>query len=84
MDSAGSMYDPSAGAPWGDAMSDTIYRCEFRLGLLRTLSVKSFDGIAAFKDGFWVDVNFIYTKGSNAMYWIPPSAIIYIVKEAHP
>jgi hypothetical protein len=43
----------------------------------------SFDGIDVFKYGFWLDKNFELTKGLDAKYWIPPSAIKYIEKESH-
>jgi hypothetical protein len=58
----------------------TQYRCEFQFDTLR-LFVDSSEGIAAFKDGFWMTSALEYTKGSDAYYWIPPHAILYITKE---
>ncbi len=36
------------------------------------------DSIEDFKEGFWVDVDLQFTKGTNRKYWIPPSKIIFI------
>jgi hypothetical protein len=58
----------------------TQYRCEFKFDNLR-LFVESSEGIAVFKDGFWITSAFEYPAGSNGYYWIPPHAILYIAKE---
>ncbi len=38
------------------------------------------DGIHAFIDGFWLNEDLKFTKGSDCKYWIPPSQIRYIEK----
>ncbi len=38
------------------------------------------DGIHAFVDGFWINADLKFTKGSDCKYWIPPSQIYYIEK----
>jgi hypothetical protein len=38
-------------------------------------------GVFDYKDGFWVDSNFNFTKGSDGRYWIPPSRIYYVGKQ---
>jgi hypothetical protein len=40
----------------------------------------SYDGVSAFRDGFWIDKCFRFTKGSKGVYWISPSQIQYIQK----
>ena len=57
----------------------TIYRCEFIYGV-NQLYVLSHEGIERFSHGFWLNENMELTKGDNAKYWIPPSAIQYISK----
>lgn len=37
--------------------------------------------LADFKDGFWVNSNYQLTKGSDCIYWIPPSQIVYVQKQ---
>ena len=61
-------------------VNKTHYRCEFRWKS-GVAYVHSDEGIAAFKDGFWLDAFFNYTKGGKCCYWIPPSQILYIQKE---
>lgn len=41
---------------------------------------QSAEGIDAFCRGFWVTESMVYTKWSDAKYWIPPSQILYIEK----
>ena len=36
------------------------------------------DSIYDFKDGFWIDGEGKFTKGSDCKYWIPPARIYYI------
>ncbi len=56
------------------------YRCEFEfVGELKV--VYSEDGLADFRDGFWVDATFKFTRGSNCKFWIPPSRLLYIAKD---
>lgn len=57
--------------------SKRTYRCEFifkRIGRY----VCCDEGIAAFRDGFWLNANLRFTKVSDAKFWIPPHAIEYI------
>ena len=41
---------------------------------------QSEEGVDAFSRGFWITESLVYTKGSDAKYWIPPSQIMYIEK----
>jgi hypothetical protein len=59
----------------------TVYRCEF-LFKGEVHSVRSEEGIAAFKDGFWITADLKYTKGSDCRYWIPPTVIEYVAKDS--
>lgn len=60
-----------------------VYRCEFTMhGIGRY--VRCEDGLAAFKDGFWITDEYQYTKGSDARFWIPPSAILYVAIDTVP
>ena len=38
------------------------------------------DSISHFKDGFWVNEDGNFTVDSDAMYWIPPSRILFVEK----
>lgn len=57
--------------------SKRTYRCEFTFKRIGRY-VRCDDGIAAFKDGFWLNADLRFTKGSDAKFWIPPHAIEYI------
>lgn len=60
-----------------------VYRCEFIMhGIGRCVRCK--DGLAAFKDGFWITSEYQFTKGSDALFWIPPSAILYVAIDTVP
>ena len=58
-----------------------LYRCEFNLNGNR-LAVYSSEGIQAFKDGFWIDMEMELTYGEDAKFWVPPGQIIYITKDS--
>lgn len=30
------------------------------------------------RDGFWVDIDFKFTRDDNARFWVPPSQIRYV------
>jgi hypothetical protein len=38
------------------------------------------DGLGDFMKGFWLTEELGLTKGSSAVYWIPPSQILFIEK----
>lgn len=60
-------------------MKVTGYRCEFWFhGINHYVRAGS---LADLKDGFWIDADLHFTKGSGAAFWIPPSQIIYVQKE---
>lgn len=65
----------------------TIYRCEYILNVSgiapgsQNRCVRSEDGIGDFVDGFWINDDYQFTKGSDAKFWIPPSCIRYISKD---
>jgi|WetSurMetagenome_2_1015567.scaffolds.fasta_scaffold131586_6 hypothetical protein len=61
-------------------MIEISYRCEYIFGDVK-LYATSPEGIDAFCNGFWIDANWKYTKGSDCKYWIPPHAISYIAKD---
>lgn len=62
------------------------YRCVFDFGVIYKTAWKLHeviyrgDGIHAFTDGFWINDDLKFTKGSDCKYWIPPSQILYIEK----
>jgi hypothetical protein len=59
------------------------YRCEFLFpngGRQRQLTAHSTEGIAAFRDGFWINEQLEYSNESDVRYWIPPHQILYITK----
>ena len=60
------------------------YRCEFKIEAYPFLGMGytcySDGGIADFKDGFWVNDKFEFTKSSDCKYWVPPGKISYIAK----
>lgn len=61
------------------------YKCVFDFGnsMLRRQArsvVCNQDGIYAFAGGFWLTSELKYTKGSDAVYWIPPSQILHVEK----
>lgn len=63
--------------------SKRMYRCEFtHHDVMRHAS--SPDGLGAFKDGFWLNNDLQFTKGSDARYWIPPSKIDYVAIDEVP
>jgi hypothetical protein len=62
----------------------TIYRCEFQFPRGEIRPARSSDGIDAFRNGFWIDKDYQYTKGGDNVYWIPPTRILYIQKEKPP
>lgn len=57
----------------GDVLvgTTTMYRCEYMFRGNNHYATSP-SGLADFKDGFWVDVNMKFTKGSDCRYWIPP------------
>ena len=57
------------------------YVCNF-VHDYKTIEASSDEGIGAFKDGFWINTEFKYTKGSDCVVWIPPHAILFIDKVA--
>jgi hypothetical protein len=59
------------------------YRCEFVFhngGPQHQLTAYSTEGIAAFRDGFWINEQLEYSNGNDVRYWIPPHQILYIAK----
>lgn len=63
----------------GRDMYKVVYVCEFRMDTAY-MFVEG-DSIADFKDGFWVNDKYEFTKGSDCNFWMPPSSIIRISKE---
>lgn len=57
----------------------TIYKCHFMLDGTEC-TVYSDDGVLSFSHGFWINFKLKYTKKDDAVYWIPPSCILYIEK----
>ena len=63
------------------------YRCVFNFSRIYEVASRSHevtcsdDGIYNFADGFWINEELKFTKGSDCKYWIPPSQILYVVKE---
>ena len=57
-----------------------LCRCEFEFKR-RTYRVRSEGGLVDFKDGFWINDEWEFTKGVDARYWIPPSKILYVAKD---
>ena len=55
------------------------YRCYFSFRG-NPLAVDSDEGVASFKEGFWITGTGQFTKGADCQYWIPPHAIWYIEK----
>lgn len=45
--------------------------------------IGSTEGIDEFKDGFWLNLDLQFTKGSDtrARYWVPPHKIRYIARD---
>ena len=62
-----------------EQMWKMVYVCEFRIDTAY-MHVEG-DSIADFKDGFWLNNNYEFTKGADAVTWMPPSSIIRISKE---
>jgi hypothetical protein len=57
----------------------TNYQCKFLFcGEERTVSSER--GISIFADGFWINERMDFTQENDARYWIPPSAILHIIK----
>lgn len=57
----------------------TVFRCHYRPiddGPDTVDGKTLFD----FLEGFWLDSDFEFTKGSDCKYWISPSSIHYIEK----
>lgn len=59
------------------------YKCYFNfpklyLGRGEAHTVIGEDGLHAFTKGFWLTENLKLTKGSDCVYWIPPSQILFI------
>ena len=67
-------YGETEGQMW-----KIVYRCEFMMGGC-PMHVEG-SSILDFKDGFWLNDNYEFTKGSDAETWMPPSSIIRIRKE---
>jgi len=60
-----------------------FYICTFHVGGSPKISrAVSEEGLPAFGNGFWVDANSNYVgpESPNAVFWIPPHAIILIEK----
>lgn len=62
------------------------YKCVFEFGVIYKVPSRPHevtydqDGIHAFTNGFWINEELKFTKGSDNLYWIPPSQILYIEK----
>ena len=67
-------YGETEGQMW-----KVVYMCEFRMDTAYMHVVGS--TITDFKEGFWLNDNYEFTKGSDAITWMPPSSIIRIRKE---
>lgn len=61
--------------------NEIVYRAQYRLGIDGEFRDDKADALADLKDGFWVNEEMKFTKGSDARYWIPPAMLIVIVKE---
>ena len=63
----------------------TLYKCafEFNRNPLGKQEVWITYGkrLSDFNEGFWINANYKLTKGSDALYWIPPSRIRYVAKQ---
>ena len=57
-----------------------LYRCEYTFKDKMRVAY-SRDGIAVFKDGFWINEAYQFTTADDCRYWIPPNAIQYIAKD---
>lgn len=59
--------------------SSIVYRCEFIFK--EEICVVYSQFLEDFKDGFWLNDDRNFTKGSDARYWIPPHSIEYVAKD---
>jgi hypothetical protein len=57
----------------------TMYRVHFLIDGVRHAQ-DTFEGIAEFKDGFWINTDCEHTKKSDARFWIPPHQVVCIEK----
>ena len=59
------------------------YRCEYNASdiVSNPRRYVRVDTLADVKDGFWLNPYYEFTKGEDACFWIPPSAIRYVQKE---
>jgi hypothetical protein len=59
-----------------------VYRVWFEdpAGDRRCIDVPRFQGIATVREGLWVNADWHYTVGSDAIHWIPPSRIVIASK----
>ena len=54
------------------------YLCKFKFnGEYYEVSVP---GISELTNGFWINGKLLFTKGSDAKYWIPPGKVEYVTK----
>lgn len=44
------------------------------------MSVESKEGVSDFVDGFWINSDYEFTRGSDALYWIPPCRLLHVEK----
>jgi len=58
------------------------YYCFYRFKTQTTENIYFVDvgSIGDIENGFWITTGYVFTKGSNGKYWIPPSAILYVEK----
>jgi hypothetical protein len=61
-------------------MKATVYVCDFVIGInLYRANIPSIDWA---RTGFWCNEDWDFANGDDAKYWIPPSAIRVVTKEA--
>lgn len=58
----------------------TKYTCYYEFDR-EPRSVQSLNGLAVFRDGFWIDSDCRLTTGLDARYWIPPHKIEFITAD---
>ncbi len=63
----------------GRDMYKVVYVCEFRMDT----AYMFVEGVclADFKEGFWIDEDYKFTKGDDCRFWMPPTSIIRVTKE---
>lgn len=61
-------------------LTNSLYHCYYtnhRLGKTERVVTERLSDVA---DGFWVNEEYNFTKGSDCKFWIPASVIQYVEK----